>query len=297
LNDSSCFICGSVRFDPRTFAYRRCKECGHETLIGGQSQGYIVNDPLSEDDIKNWTGLDRFKQRVMLQFDPNPPQGAQWVDIGSSSGKYLYQNRNRYTNAFGLEITPEALNFSRNVLGLSVFEDVARLPKNIHVATAWHSLEHFPVIALVNVLEVIASSMSSGAHFIISVPNASSRQYLWFGRSFAFFDVPNHLHQFSPQSLDRLMARFGFRHIATVPSWPYNSFGYIQGLLNILTGTHNYLYYRIKRRSLHSSLLLDIVNASLLPIMVPIGFILGLLDSIFQNGQGVITACYKKNHS
>lgn len=292
-----CFICGSVEFDTRTSAYRRCRACGHEILVSGQGQGYIVNDPLIERDAKRWTRLDRFKQGALRRFDPTPPQGAQWVDVGSASGKYLYQNRGRYAQTFGLEVTPEALDFSRNVLGLNVFEDASRLPGNIHMATAWHSLEHFPVEALEGVLGILATVMPPGARFIVSVPNSASRQYRWFGTSFAFFDVPNHLHQFSPQSLDRLMARFGFRRIATVPSWPYNSFGYIQGLLNVLTGTHNYLYYRLKRRSLRPSPGLDIIHALMLPILFPIGWGLGLLDAIFPNSQGVITACYERNHS
>lgn len=297
MTAQACFICGSITFDARTPAYRRCSACGHETLAGGQGQGYIVNDPLSERDARRWTRLDRFKQKVLRRFDPNPPKQAQWVDVGSASGKYLYQNRDRYAQALGLEITPEALAFSRNVLGLEVLEDAAQVPANTHVATAWHSLEHFPVDALESVLGILAAGMSPGARFIVSVPNAASRQYRWFGSAYAFFDVPNHLHQFSPQSLDCLLARFGFRRIASVPSWPYNTFGYTQGLLNVITGTHNYLYYRLKRRSLHPSLWLDLVHAALLPILLPIAWGLGILDALSLKSQGVITACYENSRS
>jgi hypothetical protein len=297
LTAHSCFICGGVEFDTSTSAYRRCRGCGHETLVVGQGQGYIVNDPLSESDVIRETGLDRFKRRVLHHFDPAPPQDAQWLDIGSASGKYLYQNRNRYAQAIGLEITPDALAFSRKVLGLNVIEDVAQFPGSTHVVTAWHSLEHFPVDALESTLGTMAAGMAPGSRFIVSVPNAASRQYRWFGSAFAFFDVPNHLHQFSPQSLDRLMGRFGFRRIATVPSWPYNAFGYIQGLLNVFTRTHNYLYYRLKRRSLRPSLRLDLIHVVLLPILVPLGWTLGLLDALGLNSQGVITACYERNHS
>lgn len=297
LTAQACFVCGGVEFDARTPAYRRCKACGHETLISGKGQGYIVNDPLSERDAKRWTWLDRFKRNVLHRFDPNPPQGAQWVDVGSASGKYLHQNQGRYGQAFGLEVTPEALAFSRNVLNLEVLENAAELPGNIHVATAWHSLEHFPDEALKDVLGTLATKMAPGARFIVSVPNGASRQYRWFGESFAFFDVPNHLCQFSTQSLDKLMARFGFMRITTVPSWPYNSFGYTQGLLNILTRTHNYLYYRLKRRSLPPSLGLDIAHVVLLPVLLPVGWGLALLDAIRLNSQGVITVCYEKSRS
>lgn len=280
--------------DAATTAYRRCRTCGHETLATDHAQGYILNDPLMEADAKRMSGLDRFKRKLLLQFDPNPPRGAQLVDVGSASGKFLYQNRGRYAHAVGLEITPEALAFSREVLGLDVVDDISQVPANTHIATAWHSLEHIPGVALVGVLESLSAGMRPGARFIVSVPNAASRQYRWFGSGYAFFDVPNHLHQFSQESLDRLLARFGYQRMVTVPSWPYNSFGYTQGLLNVLTGTHNYLYYRLKRRSRKSSLWLDLAHAALLPILVPVGWTLGLLDAVSLNTQGVITACYKK---
>ena len=108
--------------------------------------------------------------------------------------------------------------------------------------------------------------------------------------------MPNHIHQFTPTSLDQLLARFGYKPISTIASWPYNTFGYTQGLLNILTGSHNYLYYLLKRQSLQPKPLLDLVNALLLPILVPTGWILGLLDTLNLKSQGVITACYEKGH-
>lgn len=265
-------------------------------LAQKQDQGYIVNDPLRESDAKSWTRLDRFKQKVLHHFDPAPPAGAQWVDIGSASGKYLYQNQGRYAAAVGLEITPEALTFSREVLGLKVVEDAAQVPTNTHIATAWHSLEHFPRGALENVLRHLAAGMPAGTRLIVSVPNAHSYQYRWFGSGYAFYDMPNHIHQFTPTSLDQLLARFGYKPISTIASWPYNTFGYTQGLLNLLTGTHNYLYYRLKRQSLQPRPLLDLVNALLLPILVPAGWILGLLDALNLKSQGVITACYEKGH-
>lgn len=295
LTGPACFICGGTLYPARTSAYQRCGTCGHEILTEDQSQSYIVNDQLSQKEIKRWTQLDKFKRRVLFRCDPKPPHDAQWVDVGSASGKYLYQNQNRYAQAQGLEITPEALAFSRNVLGLNIVQDVDQVMANTHVATAWHSLEHFPVSALEKVLSTLAAGMTTRARFIVSVPNANSFQYRWFRNSYAFFDVPNHLHQFTPQSLDRMMARFGFKLTSKFASWPYNTFGYTQGLLNRFTGTHNYLYYRVKRRCIKPSLRLDLLHVMLLPFLVPIGWCLGVLDAMRLESQGVITVCYEKN--
>ena len=290
-----CFVCGYSELKNRDSNYMRCGRCGHETLLEGQVQGYIVNEPLSMEDADSRTGLDRFKDRVLRRFDPAPPPNAMWVDVGAASGKYLYQNRSLYPKSLGLEITPSAVEFSRDVLGLKIAEDIKDLPEAMHVITAWHTLEHFPAAELERLLHALNAACDETARVIISVPNAGSFQYRWFGEAYPFYDVPNHLHQFTPESLDRLMKRFGFRKMRDAISWPYNTFGYIQGLLNLITGEHNYLYYRLKRRSRKASVWQDTMNTMLLPLVAPVGILLGFLDAWDPKLQGVITACYKKD--
>ncbi len=291
-----CFICGGKDFEKLTEAYQRCRQCWHETLVEGGGQSFMLNDPLSKVDAVRSSVLDRFKNNVLERFDPDPPNTALWVDVGSASGKYLFQNLHRYNKAIGLEVTPSAIKFSREVLGLNILEDAIMLPERFHIITAWHSLEHFPADALDRTLDTLAKKLPRGAIFIVSVPNSNSIQYKWFRSSYAFFDVPSHLHQFSPVSLDILLGRHGFNRLRLIMSWPYNIFGYIQGLLNIMTGTHNYLYFRIKRKSAKSSWWWDVINGCLLPIAVPFGLVMGLMDAIRPEQQGVITVCYKKSH-
>ena len=288
-----CFICGGIEFESPTEEYRRCKHCGHEVLLDPQTQCFIINDNLCEKEARRMTGLDRFKASVLSLFDSGMER-KQLLDIGSASGKFLYHNAARYSRATGIEITPESLKFSRQVLGLEIIEDMKKLPDKISVATAWHSLEHIPEQPLLELLDGLSSKMVVGGRLIVSIPNAASWQYRWFGTAYAYFDVPNHLHQFTPDSLGQLMQRFGFQHVATVSSWPYNTFGYTQSLLNIMTHTHNYLYYRLKRRSRKPSIPLDIANGLLLIFFVPVGWLLGLVDAVNLKHQGVITACFEK---
>ena len=290
--NTGCFICGGTEFECRTTDYRRCLNCGHEVLVFTQEQGFIINDDLCEKEIRRMTSLDRFKARTLAFFDKEIVR-KQLLDIGSASGKFLYHNAARYSHAMGIEITPESLKFSRQVLGLDIVEDIKNVTE-VSVATAWHSLEHIPEQQLLGVLEGLSRKMVIGGHLIVSVPNGASWQYRWFGKSYAYYDVPNHLHQFTPDSLGRLMQRFGFHEVATVNSWTYNTFGYTQSLLNMITHTHNYLYYRLKRRSRKPTLLLDITNGLLLVVAIPFGWLFGLLDALNLKQQGVITTCFKK---
>lgn len=293
-SDIRCFICEGTSLRLSTADYLRCTTCGHEVLVATNKQGFIINDQLSEKEVRRVTALDRFKARTLALFDREKEKGL-LLDIGSASGKFLFHNGPRYRRATGVEVTLESLQFSREILNLNVVEDIQEVKGKVDFATAWHSFEHIPQHSLFELLQGLSEKLNSQGGVIVSVPNAASRQYRWFGSAYPYYDVPNHLHQFTLESLILLMQRFGFKHFSNVYSWEYNTFGYIQGLLNLTTRSHNYLYYRLKRRSRKPSAVLDVLNGLLLFIFVPAGWLLGLVDMLDQKQQGVITVCFVKN--
>jgi hypothetical protein len=289
----SCFICGGQQMLTITSPYQACATCGHEILSSGEKQAYMLNDPLDEKAVKRVDLLERFRGAVLRRFSHGITPVC-LVDIGSSTGKFLFHNRHRFQSIVGIEISESAVEFSSRVCSLPVFSDLNAFEGTISVATCWHSLEHFPTASLHRVLDAMTRRMRSGSRVIVSVPNSTSWQYRIFREAYAFFDVPNHLHQFSPQSLRLLLERFGFYQTEMIVSWPYNIFGYIQGLLNVMTGTHNYLYCRFKRRSLKSSTARDLLHVMLAVIVAPFGCTLAVVDSLWPGRQGVITVCFEK---
>lgn len=291
--DTPCFICGGEVFRVRTVPYLACIGCGHETLRSGRVQSFILNDPLDSIDVRKTDCLGQFRGAVLSRFCEGLERKC-LADIGSASGKFLYQNKHKFETVFGIEITDAAVEFSRSVCGLQIFRDLGDYEGGVSVATCWHSLEHFPADALCRTLKVLNRRMESGGRVIVSVPNNKSWQYCAFGEAYAFFDVPSHLHQFSPESLKILFERFGFHQVASVVSWPYNVFGYMQSLLNVVTRSHNYLYYRFKRRSVQPEGSKDLLNGVLLLVAIPVGCLLGVVDGLWPNRQGVITVCFEK---
>ncbi|WP_415890277.1 class I SAM-dependent methyltransferase [Neptuniibacter sp. SY11_33] len=293
--DQPCAICGNGVKKDTDNGYLRCTRCGHESLETSDEQGFIINDSLTMRDVKKITSLDKYKSNVLKSCCPRDiNSGGVLLDIGSASGKFLYHNSHDFSDAYGLEITPECVEFSKTVLEIKVIEDVSEVPSTIQAVTAWHSLEHIPATALRSILEVVTKSMDKDGVFIVSVPNADSKQYRWFTKSFAYYDNPHHLHQFSNRSLDCLFEQFGLERSITFDTGPYNRFGYIQAILNKLVGGHNYLYYRLKRKSGISNYKSDLLNFTLLPFALLIGGLLSLFDMNDKKNQGVITACYKK---
>lgn len=290
----ACFICHGMAFDRVTPHYRRCRTCGHETLAGETAQAYMLNDPLDPAAAQRVTALDRFQDAALGRFGGRARTGL-WVDIGSGSGKYLARNRGKFTRRCGLEITPAAVEFSRRELGLEIATDIGDVSGPIAFATAWHSLEHFPDTALGTLLATLRDRMPAGARLLVSVPNGASWQYRVFRTHYAFYDVPSHLQNFTPDSLHRLLATHGFRPVAPVVSWPYNVFGYAQGFLNLVLPGHNYLYFRLKRGRPAQSRWLDLANLCLLPFVGPLAAVLSLLDAARPGRQGVLTCCFERS--
>ncbi len=292
----SCFICAGTAFDRATPEYRRCRRCGHETLVATDAQALMLNEPLRRETVERDTALDRFQAGVLHRC-LIARRRRQLVDVGASSGRFLFRHHARFTRHAGVEITPAAVAFARATLSLVIVTDIAEVAGPIDVVTAWHSLEHFPVAALQRLMSTLAQQVADDGCVIVSVPNGASFQSRWFRRHFAFFDVPHHLHQFTPESLDRLFAAHGFRRTRTFVSWPYNGFGHVQALLNVLLRDHNHLYYRLKRGRAGSRRVRDVAHCALLPFVLPVALALALLDALVPARQGVLTCCFEKRGS
>lgn len=295
MNDAAtvCFICGGERFAQATSPYRRCVACGHEVLAAQAEQTLMLNEILRPADIRRLAWVDRFQGGVLDRFSQGRSY-ARWIDIGSGAGKLLFHHRAKFAHAVGLEITPAAREFARTELGLEVRTSIEEVEAPIDYATAWHSLEHFPAPALEALLRALGAKMPPGGRLIVSVPNAASWQYRLFGARYAFFDVPNHQQQFTIDSLQRLLTAHDFRRVALTVSWPYNAFGWVQGLLNAVVPEHNCLYYRLKRGRPPASRACLGASLALLPLAVPAGLVLALLDAVFPARQAVLTCCFER---
>lgn len=289
-----CPACGGPAAQTASGTYRRCGACGHESLSCAPGAVEMVNDRLEAGGLDRKNALDRFKSSVLRR---SARSRDLLLDIGSASGRFLLQNAAGFSRTLGVEVSAECLRFSR-ALGLHVETDLAALRGPVSVATFWHSLEHLPAETIAAVLTTIRSCSTDETVVIVSVPNAASFQSALFKERFAFYDPPHHRHQFTPRSLDRLLARFGFARVRGFGSFAYAAFGWLQGLLNLFNSRHDYLYYRTKRGwdyglSPARRSLLDAYNLALSLLLLAPSLALGLLDLLLPLRGGVITSCYR----
>ena len=294
----SCPICECEMRQSISKNYLACQNCRHEILASGQNQTIMVNDDL---DFKAITKGD-INVRAQLKCLSEVKVGSNLlIDVGCGSGKFLYHAQNRFSEVLGVEISKKSAKFAIETLGLRVATDLpVKIDGAVSVVTFWHSLEHIPEENLQSLLGTIHSICGTDSKIIISVPNADSFQYKFFKEGFAYYDVPNHLHQFTTESLDRLMKQADFAYISDHKMPSYDLFGYIQGLVNNFISPNNFLYYVLKRKYKNKELMefrrLKIFFSILLSgIFFPIAIILTICDQLAKGRASVITRCYQKS--
>jgi hypothetical protein len=293
----NCFICGTPLRLLASEEYIKCNDCGHQLRASDQKQTLMVNDILSIEEVEKKGLLDRFKKNVIRSI-VNQAGRDQLADIGAGSGKFLHHNQSAFRNVTAIEVSPLSKQFMVECLGITVKEEPDELPKGLNIVTAWHSLEHMPINSLDETLSCIKSKLNENGRLVVSVPNISSFQSNRFGAAFPYYDLENHIHQFSYESLIRLLEKHGFVPENIYFSFYYNLFGNVQGLLNQWTDKHNYLYYKHKRGYVKSSILHDFFHYALLVPSGLLGATLMLKEIFVPAKRGVLTLCLKhKNYS
>jgi hypothetical protein len=294
--DKPCFVCGTRSFAASSKDYMRCISCGHELNIHYEDQQFIIDEVLSKDNVCKIGLYDNFKLQLLKKCAAKKDF---LLDIGTGSGKFLYHSKSLFKNYSGVEVTDACVEFARNSLGLKIEKEMSAVNDTISVATFWHSLEHMPIENIAQTLNHINHKSSFDTRIIITVPNNDSLQYLMFGERFAYYDPASHIHQFSLYSLDKLMEKYKFVKEESFYSFFYACFGYLQGFMNVVFPAHNYLYYRIKRRTSFGKkraalLFYDAHNFILVMLFLIPALLFCVYDFIYRKRGGVITACYRK---
>ena len=205
----------------------------------------MINETLSIDTIKKKSSLTKF---WVATTKKNTALNDSLIDIGAASGRFLFHIKDYFKKTLGIEVSPASLQFATESMHLPVKNQLnAEDCKNISCVTAWHTLEHIPVEAINETFQKIRKYSTKNARVIISVPNGSSIWGYFFMKYFSFYDVHEHLHQFSFYSLQLLLKQSNLSIIKVIPALPYSGFNALQSLLNLFLSPHNFLYYFLKR--------------------------------------------------
>ena len=199
-----CSVCGLMRTNPRPTP---------ETIGYYYPPGYSPHQQRSTDTSLSFR--DRIAARVHTLMNawriPKISPGR-LLEFGCGSGSYLRWMARQGWDVAGVEASPVAAETVR-ALGFPVHAGTVEtlppvsIPYDLNVG--WMALEHLhrPIEAL----QRLASGTRDNGWLAVSVPNAASREFKWFGDSWYALELPRHLYHFTPQTITELLGKGGWR--------------------------------------------------------------------------------------
>lgn len=153
-----------------------------------------------------------FVQQIMLK------QKEQWLlkhtkakkrylDFGCGTGALVHHLNNKNWEAYGVEPSEKARNFSSATARL--FPSLTTLPKTTFDTIAlWHVLEHLPDPGAS--LKGFNTRLNQEGYLFLALPNFNSFDANYYKDNWAAYDVPRHLWHFSSAGIIQLCEKHGF---------------------------------------------------------------------------------------
>jgi SAM-dependent methyltransferase len=138
------------------------------------------------------------------------------LDFGCGTGQFAQSCARDGWDTSGVETDTDASMRAKEPGGLKIYPDFESIPAGeaetgFDAITAWHVLEHVPQPEAT--LKAFHAHLKPGGIAVIAVPNFHSFDAQFYGEMWAGYDVPRHLHHFTPGFLNELAAGQGFRSI------------------------------------------------------------------------------------
>ena len=161
-----------------------------------------------------------WKKRLLHQYLKKAAKTSapiRLLDFGCGTGHFAGICAGEGHQITGIETDADAATLARERTGMAVYPGFSALPPTTQTVagfdaiTAWHVLEHVPNPA--ETLQHFYAHLKPGGIAFVAVPNFNSFDARFYGNKWAGYDVPRHLHHFTPGFLEELAAAQGFRVI------------------------------------------------------------------------------------
>jgi len=235
LEIKACPVCGSSHFEPfltckdytvsgEKFNIISCKDCNfkftnprpEDSKLGAyyKSEEYISHSDTKKGVVsKLYHAVRNYTLKGKLKLISRYVSRGTILDYGCGTGMFLKVCKDNGWGVFGME-PDEGARAIGTKQGLSVDADKQSLhpkigEKQLDVISLWHVLEH--VTDLDSTLSFFNTKLKDTGRLIIAVPNHTSYDAKHYGEFWAAYDVPRHLYHFEPDTISKLLSRFGFQ--------------------------------------------------------------------------------------
>jgi 2-polyprenyl-3-methyl-5-hydroxy-6-metoxy-1,4-benzoquinol methylase len=223
------------------------------------------------------------------------PRAKSILDIGSGRGFMLYflKKYYGYTYVAGTQIEKNSYEFSRNKLGLNIYNrDLLKIDfkeRKFDLVTIWHVLEHIPDPE--GYMLKIRTLLNKGGSLIIEVPNYDSWTRSLTGKYWLGLDLKYHLFFFNKKSLTSILKKYGFK-IRTTRSFSleYSTFISVQSIVSRITGTDQSVFNFLQNGKFNFKIIFHLV---LFLALIPFCLITNLVLYFTDKGEILLVIAKK----
>jgi 2-polyprenyl-3-methyl-5-hydroxy-6-metoxy-1,4-benzoquinol methylase len=223
------------------------------------------------------------------------PRAKTVLDVGSGRGWMLYYLKKYYGYArtAGTQISKNALDFSRDKLGLEIYDkelpELSLGREVFDIITIWHVLEHLKEPE--KYIEKIRDLLKNDGKLIIEVPNFDSWTRRLAGKYWLSLDLDYHTHFFTSKSLAGLLEKYGFRSVSMHTfSLEYSAFTSAQSLISLLTGSDSLFFKSLQDGKIGWRI---VPHAILFILLGPICLLINILFYFSKKGEVLLVVAEK----
>ncbi len=224
MEDINCPLCEGSRGEPLhlegSFRMVRCPSCQFvflnprptdESLLSFY-QHYLPEERTS---VECWAEMMKSIFHRAATLLEKYKKDGRVLDVGTGFGFFLAEMKKRGWDAVGVEISGKAIDYARNVLGVTVHPgpaEKAGFPDDYFDAvTGFYVIEHLPhPLAFLRECRRI---LKPGGLLLLRYPDTTPIKNLLhlFGIKNRLYDLPAHLLDFSPEMIQQCLEKTGFR--------------------------------------------------------------------------------------
>lgn len=237
MNTSFAFSVKDYSITKEVFDLQKCISCNYLYTspapdINAIARYYASDVYISHTDSKKGV-IDKLYQlvrkrtiagkRKLIASFINRSNGA-ILDYGCGTGAFLHEMKVNGWEVGGIEPDAGARAKAEQIIGapIGVPSNLSSFPDATYdVITMWHVLEH--VHDLHGAIYQLKRVLKPEGKIFVAVPNHESYDANFYGSFWAAYDVPRHLHHFSPFAMKNLMEKNGLKIIAKKGMW-FDSF-------------------------------------------------------------------------